>query len=104
MPQRSFWLLLLCSSRMINAHVVDPCTPVVAGAIALSKFAPTGNSPPRDEVTEHMAGARKAMQQQQRLRVRRPDFATENIEAMRKLGACNVVQGDLSMQGCVIRG
>ena len=37
---------------------------------------------PRDEVSEHMAGARKAMQQQQRLRVRRPCFAIENIEAL----------------------
>jgi hypothetical protein len=37
---------------------------------------------PRDEVTEHMAGARKAMQQQQRLRGRRPRFAIENIEAL----------------------
>jgi len=36
----------------------------------------------RDEVTEHKAGARKAMQQQQRLRVRRPRFAIENIEAL----------------------
>jgi hypothetical protein len=114
---------------------------VVAGAIALSNFAPSGNSPPwtgvehidrktiepdylreavdeprdivecvleraavrhvgpaktrkigcddvksigktRDEVTEHMADARQAMQQQQRLRVRRPRFAIENIEAL----------------------
>jgi len=37
---------------------------------------------PRDEVSEHMAGARKAMQQQQRLRGRRPRFAIENIEVL----------------------
>src|SRR5262249_29078643 len=37
---------------------------------------------PRDEVAEHMAGAREAMQQQQCLRVPRPRFAIENIEAL----------------------
>jgi hypothetical protein len=37
---------------------------------------------PRDAVSEHMAGARKAMQQQQCLRLRRPRFAIENIEAL----------------------
>jgi hypothetical protein len=37
---------------------------------------------PRDELAKHMSGARKAMQQQQRLRVGRPRFAIENIEAL----------------------
>src|SRR5215471_4869891 len=40
-----------------------------------------------------MAGAPKAMQQQQRLRVRRPGFAIENIEALRKWGHAMLFKG-----------
>ena len=36
----------------------------------------------RDQITEHVAGARKAMQQQQLRRIRRPGLAIEDLEAV----------------------
>ena len=52
----------------------------------------------RDEVSEQMAGARKAMQQQQRLRVRRLRFAVENIEAL----DIGLPKADLRMTGLAL--
>ena len=70
---------------MINAHVVDLARRSLQGHCTF-EIRTNRKLAPRDEVTEHMAGARKAMQQQQRLRVRRSGFAIENIEALRKWG------------------